>query len=173
MPKKVDLQSVVTARIRQRRSRGAYTNAKSAEYIARVPQRPPVSALLGRTIISIDPGGTTGLAIRYPDGQWMTVALTRPSELWEFFEAGPDHVVFEIFTPQGRADQYMTYTIELVGGIKALLYALKLTGTAHTPGARVAYMLQAEEMLRPHEHVIHEVDALAHLLAYEYDHRAG
>jgi len=81
----------------------------------------------------------------------------------------PDHVVFEVFNTQGRVDFWMIYTIELVGGIKAAIYALGLHGYAHSPGQRTPFIAEAERMLRGQEHTVHEVDALAHLLRHEHN----
>lgn len=162
-------RSVISARIGARRPKGTATTAKNAALIAKVPQRsaPPTPVHTGRTTIAIDPGGTTGLAVRYPDGSWMTVSLNTPAQLWDFFLESPDEVVFEVFSTGGRVDRYMIYTIELVGGIKAAIYALNLRGFAHSPGKRYPWLGQAEAMLRGQEHTPHEVDALAHLLTHE------
>jgi hypothetical protein len=155
--KDVTASARISARIR----------AKNRDFIARIPQRSASPPVLGKQIISIDPGGTTGLAVRFPDGTWMTSSINRPSELWAFLNAGPDEVVFELFIPRGLVDHWGTYTIELVGGIKALIHQLNLHGFAHTPGERVVFISAAESMLKGREHTVHEVDALAHLLAHE------
>lgn len=119
--------------------------------------------------LAIDPGGTTGIAVRFDDGRVMTCTATSPRELWQFFQdPKPDKVVFEIFSTGGRVDKYMIYTIELVGGIKALCEGLSIQGYAHPPQARKAFIEQAKAILKGTRHVIHEVDALAHLLAHEY-----
>lgn len=154
----------VSDRIRE--ARKSTSSLKNASIITRAPQRSAVPTT-GKTILAIDPGGTTGVAVRYPDGSWMTVSVTEPSELWEFFVEKPDEVVFEIFSTGGRVDHYMIYTIELVGGMKALIYGLNLRGFAHSPGFRYTHMAQAEDMLRGQAHTVHEVDALAHLLSHE------
>lgn len=158
-------RSAVSQRILDRRKETS--SLKNAQIIERAPQ---VSALLpvyGKTVIAIDPGGTTGVAVRYPNGDWMTISVTTPSELWEFFMEHPDEVVFEVFSTGGRVDKWMIYTIELVGGIKSLIFGLNLHGFAHSPGFRYPYMAQAEALLRGQQHTVHEVDALAHLLAHE------
>lgn len=129
--------------------------------------------LLGKYRLALDPGGTTGVAIRFPDGSWMTCTTGDPPSLWKFFQdPKPDEVIFELFSTMGRVDRYMLYTVELVGGIKALCNALDIIGYAHTPQQRKAFIVAAKELLesrkKDHKYVIHEVDALAHLLYHEY-----
>jgi hypothetical protein len=139
---------------------------KNDRIIAKVPQRAaPVTT--GRTVLALDPGGSTGIALRLPNGAWETNTVTDPADLWDFIRERPDVVVFEIFSTSGRVDKYMIYTIELVGGIKALCYALSIRSIAHAPVKRYPFLAQAEELVRGQEHTRHEVDALAHLLAFE------
>lgn len=109
------------------------------------------------------------MALRLPDGSFHTITVRDPGELWEFFTEPntPDFVVFEIFATGGRVDKYMIYTIELVGGIKAVCYALNIRSFAHSPQRRNPWLKQAETLLARREHTKHEVDALAHLLAFE------
>ena len=125
----------------------------------------------GKYILALDPGGTTGIAIRLQDGAWDTSTTRDPQELWTFFTSTkPDAVVFELFSTMGRVDKYMLHTVELVGGIKALCHALDIDGYAHVPQNRYGFLEAAEDMLRARRRpfVVHEKDALAHLLAWEY-----
>jgi hypothetical protein len=139
---------------------------KNEQLIAKVPQRAaPVTT--GRTILAFDPGGSTGVALRLPDGTWETNTLTDPGDIWDFINERPDVVVFEVFSTGGRVDKYMIYTIELVGGIKAVCYALSIRAIAHAPVKRYPFLQQAEALLKGQAHTRHEVDALAHLLAFE------
>lgn len=139
---------------------------KNERIIEKVTQRlAPVTR--GRTVIAFDPGGSTGVALRFPDGTWATNTVTDPGDIFDFIAQRPDVVVFEIFSTSGRVDRWMIYTIELVGGIKAVCYALSIRAVAHTPVGRYPYLQQAESLLKGQEHTRHEVDALAHLLAFE------
>lgn len=124
----------------------------------------------GRTILSIDPGGTTGIALRMTDGSVVTSTCVSAQELWGIIESKPDEVVYEIFSTQGRVDRYMLYTVELVGSIKGLCHALQIPGFAHTPQRRKPWMKEANDLIKlaKRPYVVHEVDALAHLLAHEY-----
>jgi hypothetical protein len=125
--------------------------------------------LVGKTILALDPGGSTGVALRLPDGSWLTNTITDPGDLWDLFTPPgvPDLCVFEIFATGGRVDRYMIYTIELVGGIKAVCYAMGIRSFAHTPQRRYPWLAQAEALLKGQPHTKHEVDALSHLLAFE------
>lgn len=125
---------------------------------------------VGSTILAIDPGGTTGIAYRMPDSSLRTCTVTSPQELWAFFNPKPDIVVFEVFTTGNRVDKYMIYTIELVGGIKAACEILGISGYAHSPQMRKSFIEDARVALRATREpfMIHEVDALAHLLCIEW-----
>lgn len=149
---------------RQRAAR--FSQTKNARIVTQTNQR-LVTLAPGSMVMAIDPGGSTGLAVKYPDATWLTTTLTEPGELWKFLAERPDEVVFEIFSTQNRVDKYMIYTIELVGGIKGVIYTLGIHGFAHSPGKRYPFIQQAEDMLRGQGHTKHEVDALAHLLAHE------
>jgi len=142
---------------------------KNEALIAKVAQRATPSPVPGATVLAIDPGGASGVAARFPDGRWLTNTLTDPADLWDLFTPPntPDFCVFEIFSTGGRVDKYMIYTIELVGGIKAVCYALGVRGFAHSPSKRYPWLELAERMLKGQAHTRHEVDALAHLLCFE------
>lgn len=133
---------------------------------------PQTTPTLGRTILAIDPGGSTGVAVRYPDGTFKTATLHSGEMLWEFFIERPDVVVFEIFQTGGRVDRYMIHTIELVGGIKAACLVLGLAGFAHSPQKRYPWISEATDLLKALNtpHTKHEIDALSHLLAWESSH---
>lgn len=142
---------------------------KNEQLIAKVSQKFSDALPVGRTVVAIDPGGSTGIAVRFPDGSWLTNTVTDPADLWDLFHPSraPDVCVFEVFSTAGRVDKYMIYTIELVGGIKAVCYALAVRAFAHSPSKRYPWLQQAESMLRGQAHTRHEVDALSHLLAFE------
>lgn len=135
-----------------------------------------------KTIISVDPGGTTGLALRFPyNGNWLTTTVVSSQELWKFLDDGlPDIIVYEEFNPRGaRVDKYMLHTIRLVGGIQAFCYAKNITGYAHIPANRKYKQDESHALLiakhgnRKGGFMIHEEDALAHLLVFEDEVKRG
>lgn len=142
---------------------------KNVRIIATTKQHEPVGPRTGKTVLALDPGGSTGIALRLPDGTFHTVTLRDPGDIWDLFTEPntPDIVVFETFATGGRVDRYMIYTIELCGGIKAVCYALGIRCFPDPPQRRYPWMKQSEELLRGREHTVHEVDALAHLLGFE------
>lgn len=145
------------------------TSAKNDAIIERVRQHAPAPPPTGKTILALDPGGSTGIALRLPDGRFLTNTVQDPGDLWDFFIERPDFVVYEIFATGGRVDRYMIYTIELVGGIKAVCYALGIRSFAHPPQRRYPWMRQSEALLAQQgtPHTRHEIDAFAHLLGFE------
>lgn len=153
------------ARIQAKRE-GALS-AKNSRIVAVVEQRPVPSGVQGRSILAIDPGGSTGLAARLPNGQLVTHTATTPSDLFTMILTKPDVVVYEIFVTGGRVDRYMIHTIKLVGGIEALCYGLKIRAIAHVPQTRYPWLQAAAALLPKGYNYRHEVDATAHLLAFE------
>lgn len=146
---------------------GSGLDAKNRRIVGGTTQRLHAPPRSGEMILAIDPGGHSGVALRLPTGKLLTNTVTTPSELFNFFLEKPDLCVFEIFATGGRVDQHMIYTIELVGGIKAVCYALGIKAYAHVPQARNPWILQAADLLKGTEHTRHEIDATAHLLAFE------
>lgn len=122
-----------------------------------------------KCVMALDPGGTTGVALRAPDGDIVTATCKTPEELWEMLlSPGLEQVVFEKFQAQ-RIDKYGLYTVRLIGGIEALCYQRKLPVTAHMPSERRPFLVDAHDVLAGRRTVIHEKDAVAHLLRWEHD----
>lgn len=122
------------------------------------------------TAIAIDPGQTTGIAVRMNAGGGVvtnTCVVTSAEEVWKYV-AGLEWsaVIIERFATAGYLSKYGLHTIEIVGGVKALCYTRALKLVVHTPQFRYPYMTEAKAFLADREHMVHEVDALAHLLAY-------
>jgi hypothetical protein len=121
-------------------------------------------------LVAIDPGVSTGLAIK-SDDMYVTSTITDYSELWDMLKSKPDKVAFETFKTAGMVNQYMLHTIELVGSIRGICYAYGIPHYGQTPAARIAFKNEAEtlmEELSDGSHTVHELDALMHLLLLEY-----
>jgi hypothetical protein len=125
-----------------------------------------------KIVCAIDPGGTTGIAIRLPtetDNLQTCVAKT-PEELYDLINRGHiTHIVIETFQAQ-LISRHGLDTVEIVGGVKALCHVLNIELETHMPQDRYPFQQEAKQLLQGKHTVIHEQDALAHLLRYEYDH---
>lgn len=147
-------------------------------------------------IIAIDPGQSTGIAIKTDndyivENQYVTKVLKHElnqhtaEQVWnlliDVFEDSQSgsktndvvtwygiEVVIERFATSGVLSKYGAETIEIVGGVKALCQLYEIPIFVHQPQTRYPFQQQAKEMLSTKKHVIHEEDALAHLLAFEY-----
>lgn len=128
--------------------------------------------------LSIDPGLHTGIA-RNVNGVYSTTCLVGEFEnhtqilVWRYIidnhlALKQGYVVIERFATAGVLSKYGLETIHIVGGTLALCQAFNIKVHIHIPQNRYAFQKQAKEMLKKTKHVIHEEDALAHLLAREY-----
>lgn len=125
--------------------------------------------------VAVDPGVSTGIAARLPDGTVLTGTYTT-QEMWEFFRRwGPlmQHVAVEIFKRSNRIDPNMILTMENVGGVKAMcaMFPNVKKLWLHDNQSRKSFLSEADGLLRAkgERYTEHEKDALAHLLLLEYD----
>lgn len=119
--------------------------------------------------IAVDPGGHIGVAIRYDDGAIATFMTQNPEMLYVTLAYTTYEVVIcEDFIAQ-HIDNYMRHTIRLVGAVQALAWSTKSPLAVQTPQTRKGFVKRAKTFLdlQKQKYVIHEVDALAHLLAWE------
>lgn len=124
-----------------------------------------------KKVLAIDPGGTTGVALRYgSEGKWLTASYTTPEQLCDAILKGLDHVVIENFKAE-HISKYGLYTVKLVGGVFFACRKLDIPLTIHEPQARYPFRTDAKQMIidSGQKYVIHEMDALAHLLRWEND----
>jgi hypothetical protein len=119
--------------------------------------------------IAFDPGGTSGVALHLGN-DYRTAAVQDQDEVWEYLKMGPFvAVIFETFAAQ-LISGYGLHTVEIVGGIRAVCKVMGWPAQPHPPSRRKAFLEAAADILDKmgREYVIHEQDALAHLLAWEY-----
>lgn len=119
-------------------------------------------------ILAIDPGVSTGVAIRFDDGSFKTVTITKRTDLYDYVRPPVDICVYETFQAQ-LISGYGLHTVRLVGAIEALCYEHKIQSVPREPQKRKAYVNKAVALLhcQGYNFTDHEADALAHLLSYE------
>lgn len=125
----------------------------------------------GLNLIAIDPGGTTGIAVKMAAADhYATSTETSPEKVWQLLTACLwDHVIVEKFATGGRISKYGLDTVEIVGGIRALCHTLRFPISLRQPTQRYAWQETAKDYLKSQgtHHVIHEIEALAHLMAWQ------
>lgn len=88
----------------------------------------------------------------------------QPDEVWFLVKQYDwNHVICENFTTAGRISTYGLLTVRIIGGIQALCWSKDIPLTMRMPQHRYSKQKLANTMAT----VIHERDALAHLLAWE------
>lgn len=137
-------------------------------------------------LIAIDPGGTTGMAFRFENQEWGTLAvpLSHQLEVTEKIASYARSVgsSLTVAVEQFSTMQYLSKdginTIELVGGIVHVCALYNIVCFRHAPMHRTPFQANAHEMLVERRNklgrkiasfVVHEEDALAHLLRLEYN----
>lgn len=121
------------------------------------------------SIVSIDPGQTSGIAVTVDGKEFNTCTYTTPEEVWDLVNLpSVDRVVIERFATSDYLSTYGLLTIEIVGGCKALCHTLGKPLIVHTPVQRYSQQDIAKQYLleKGIPFVIHECDALAHMLVY-------
>lgn len=136
---------------------------------------PPYKGVL----LAIDPGWTTGIASRVGGELFTCVVSYRDPKLVLDMIPSANQVVVERFTTEGVLGAPGLDTIELVGAVYGFCYARSIPVEIAMPGSRYSHMQAAIQMegkgpnylIKHNATSKHEIDALAHLLAYEYRHR--
>lgn len=119
-------------------------------------------------LLSIDPGVTTGIAFKL-DEKYSTSLIKDQNEIWNLVRLPMwDVVIYENFKCV-VISTYGLYTVRLIGGILASAMFAKHDVCKHEPIFRYSQQQKAKDML-PKGTIIHEVEALAHLLAHEVIH---
>ena len=131
-------------------------------------------------ILSFDPGGTTGIAIKLAAGDGSLGTLRHDHYITEnerdpyqtlqrIIDYMPDVVVMEQFQTMHMISSHGLRTVELVGMIQAICWHLKIPCYRHTPQQRYPFIAAATRILeaKGEKFTDHEQSALAHLLYYE------
>ena len=122
-------------------------------------------------IIAIDPGVSTGIAWHDNSG-YHSIVTRDEDDVWNLLVGIKwSMVVYETFFTSGRISAPGLQTVRLIGGIQALCRHLKLPTHGQAPQQRYPFQDNAKAMLRGR--IVHEQDAMAHLLRYEYDNPPG
>ena len=121
-------------------------------------------------ILAIDPGQSIGIAVKIA-GSYNTCTLREAKDLYALILSHNwGVVVYEKFISSGMISKFGLYTIELVGAIQALCTEHNINCCMHTPIMRKTF--QQDAKAKASSKVDHEVDAMAHLLKWEYDNMA-
>lgn len=124
-------------------------------------------------LIAVDPGYTTGMAFRDPDGQLVTCVCTTRDEVLEMIGSWAELVIIERFATGGTLSAPGLHTIELGAEIVGWCKALKINWLYRAPMQRYGGMPYARgavgHIMPSSPTAKHEVDALAHIFAYEMD----
>jgi hypothetical protein len=136
------------------------------------------------TVVALDPGISTGVAIHTdgrvyssPQGtevdtsEYLMLVVTDVPKLWSILEHHMPHtVVMENFASGGLISKDGQATIRLIGAMELAAYILGCSLVLQAPQERYRFMEAARGMLkqRGKTPISHEVDALAHLLLYEW-----
>lgn len=137
-----------------------------------IPTLPPIT----RSILAIDPGITTGLAWRAPDGSYHTAtAKDSFQDVWKELDPGLiELVVYENFSAQ-TISKYGLETVRLIGSIQGVCWARGIRTHVQQPQFRRAFLDAASKHLTTAHgasgFVVHQTDALAHLMAFIHHNR--
>lgn len=126
--------------------------------------------MIYKKVLAIDPGGTTGTALRLSNGLWLTSSLKTWEQLCDFILNGLDTVVIENFKAE-HISTYGLHTVKLVGGVQFACRKMNIPLVIHQPQDRYPFRTDARQMISDAgiPYVVHEMDALAHLLRWEND----
>lgn len=122
------------------------------------------------TLMAFDPGQSTGVAIHGPSGYITTVIKDVPS-LWNMIDHHqPSICIYENFSAGGFISTDGQATLRLIGAIEAVCWRLGIPTVYQMPSERHGYIPKARAMLQQVKRtpIVHEIDALAHLLLYEF-----
>lgn len=123
-------------------------------------------------LVAIDPGRTTGIAMR--DGDKLSTSYTQDIEAVLYIVMTADTVVQEDYIGQLISSDGL-FTVRLIGIIEGVCWEKDIPLYIQRNAERKAQLHVAKQLLQyPNRSTkIHEVDALAHLLRFEYNTERG
>lgn len=121
-------------------------------------------------ILAIDPGITTGMAIK-KDGEYIVDSTKELEHVYKVIVSARNDlelVLIEDFTTGGRINAYGLHTVRVIGAVEALCWYFGIDYVIRTPISR--YQGQAKARgLKPKGTNAHEFDALCHIVAWEIE----
>lgn len=124
-------------------------------------------------VVAIDPGPHMGIATRLNNGTLYAQMIHNDlMSVWKYLEeAKPGVIIVERFMTGGRISNDGLYTVEAQGSIARCAWGLKAEFIWQRPADRTPFIPQAKELLGKTGNKkieSHEVDAVAHLIRWEY-----
>lgn len=122
------------------------------------------------SILAVDPGITTGIAIHTNQDLYLTLVIHRHKDLWSIVDLHlPDVIVVEDFNSAGLISKDGQATLRLIGAIEAVAFRMDIPTIIQFPRERYPFIAPAKQMLLAsrEKFLIHQTDALSHLLLYE------
>jgi hypothetical protein len=120
-------------------------------------------------ILSLDPGVTTGFAIKFDNGEVKAdqVKCSHRAMYDMLVQLDPDEIVFERFTYQ-RRDKVVLWPVEVIGIIRLFAEQFEVPLFAQTPAQAMNLFtddkIKAMDLWVPG--LVHGMDAMRHLLYY-------
>lgn len=123
-------------------------------------------------LLSLDPGISTGVAFySYEIDTYHTFVTREHEKIYDLLKDMPHQgtVIIERFQAE-LISSYGLHTVRLVGGVEAICYIRDIKFVRQMPQQRKGFIKLAQQIINSQGAgwVIHEVDALAHLLFYRY-----
>lgn len=125
------------------------------------------------TCIALDPGISTGVAIRAAHGGYQTAVIKQVTDIWSIIDHHhPEVIICENFASGGLISTYGQQTLRLIGAIEVICFRQDIKFMLQYPSEihnNPALMQKAKLLLKQIKTtpIVHEIDAMAHLLLYE------
>lgn len=127
------------------------------------------------TIIGIDPGVSTGVALAFyhmDEWHYQSATHTEVGSVLDLIAPPVALVLIEQFSAQ-LISKYGLHTVDLIGGVKALARYHDIPCVTQTPTQRKPYLEYARSLVAPSANITrteqrHEIDAMAHVVRYMY-----